>query len=333
MAIEINSRAFWQNLVTTIQIDAAEHLHVPATETSRHLLQTIPQNPLTFNYTYAPTVWDWSTHTTTVVNHNSQSRPEEHADTEQTEEQRTQQQARTATLVGTIVGLGAAFATGILCNDFFSKKEIVDYSSQIKEALLASLPQMVNRPIFADLYALINARNQIDARNYENVRNQLISTVVALVGAISAVAGGVMVYSALITAGYIAMIGGALFFLLNLGLHWRDEANNKRVYQAIVGYTRNPTLGEEGPQRVEGLAEKVSRQFLTYTDQMLNLVSSEYLLPQYEPLYPVLPRYEPVQSDYQAGHNPYIYIRQRSRNGDNPPPYNPNHYEPSAPSQ
>jgi len=308
MAVQLDSKPFWQNLVATTQADAGEKLRIRASERSRQALENVDPpfqcfRPVTFNfYDYG-----WGLGPRTVIQINSGSNrgaASEAANQQQSDANR----ACLAVCIGVVFTGVFAGITGYLIpvvQRSFAAVNLTDTIKKVLEEAHRERNPLVNlndeNNIFSSLYSLVNARNKVDARNYEKVRNYLISSVVLLAGGATALIGGIMTASALITAGYIAIVAGGVFCLFNLGLHWSDAAENAREYRAITGYN-NPNALQD--RYVEGLAEKVQRLLPLYQEDM-SRIAANGPPPPYQPVYPELPEYRPVDNDYQPGFNPY----------------------------
>jgi hypothetical protein len=219
---------YWSDVVSAYEAKAGEELGV-ANQESEKILENRRLQPY-FGYTWNPFHWGgYSFHThhhTTVVQTNAPS-----ADDKENEF------AKTAMIIGAVVSGAAAFAVGI----FYSRtKGYYDAKNNTQEVYdrckseidYYSKSNFENRLDIRDILSKIKVsvlqkRLWIDCNRYERARNDLLASVTLLSGGAALFIGGAYVSSLLMTAGYVTVFAGSVFLLLNQGLHWNDAEPEK----------------------------------------------------------------------------------------------------------
>ncbi len=214
---------YWNGVVTNCELFAGAALALRETNEVRRVREEQPPERIVYIRCADPyyyyrggwSGWDWSTHNTNIINH--APAPEKRS---KTEEEKKEDSARAALWVGGVVAAFAAFAVGVFYGQYSDESETLAWvHDQKMSAQDFAAPSAV--------YNLLTQREKIHQHNYENSRNRLFSAVTVLTGAVSLVAGGLVVAPMLITAGYAALFAGTVIGLGNLGLHWGDEKRNK----------------------------------------------------------------------------------------------------------
>jgi hypothetical protein len=262
MPVQLDSMEYWKSLTDSIHLLAAKERTLPPLEGQENRAAAmekailIDHRPL-FNFSYHAPWFDWSSrNTTNIFQAPAATKKEE-------EKEKKEKEARTATIVGLVVGIIAAGVTGYLWTSFWDARTVTNTTGEILRTLNSL--QAEEGPIWEDLRVLVSAKHDVDERNYAKARAYLFSSATLLVGAGCAVIGGIKVVSTLIRIGYITMAIGGFAFLFSIGAHWKDNEKNQEMYTRITGYTyRTPS----GDKTVEGLAEKVQRQFPQYDGSM-----------------------------------------------------------------
>lgn len=240
--------------------------------------QVVRQAPGT--YIHFPTInysrgWDWSSHTTTIINNAPVAAPRAKTDKEKQDDS-----ARVAMWIGGIAAGVMAFAVGYLYNQYADESQALNEAPRVKSiGSFHAIPEEVK--------SLFNARVKIHERNYTNSRNRLLASVVVLTGGVSAFVGGLTVTPMLITAGYTALFAGTVFGLLNLGLHWLDADKNQDACVRILhGKSGKPALVTEALAALKRVDENLDELESppSYQQSLLDIpVYPEYLLPSAPP--------------------------------------------------
>ena len=287
--ININSKAFWNNYVLTAQYDAGQNLGAQA---NQQLLQEARDNnriapiyrPVIINYT-AP-LFDFSSH---VIN---QARP-------QTAEEREQERADWAKVLGSIVTVAGAAIFALIYKNYATSTETLAYTQDVNR----QIAEWRGHPsaLLKDIYHLTEAQLRVDELNASRISKYTLAALGVLASGVLMAIGGFAAVGALITIGQIALVASGVFAAVTFATHLDDEQVLRGNYEIIAGRARAPAM--------QGLADKILRALPGVGDDMQP--ASYDRPPQYVPLFPELfqadappPAYEAVQHPEAAGVEP-----------------------------
>lgn len=288
--INVNSKAYWNNYVLTAQYDAGKYLGANANAPAVQQAQengaiNAMYRPIIISYTAPRWNFDFSSHVAPAA----PARP-------LTQEERDQERADLAKVIGSIVSVIGAFAFALVYKEYATATETLSNTQEVNRQVAGwyNHGQEVNR----DIYQLTHRQLEIDELNSSRISKYTLAVLGALAGGLLMAVGGFAVATALITAGQITLLAAAILAAGTLGWHWNDDQTIRRNYEAIAG--------RAGQHAQLGLADKILTTGLPAVDEHMNAQAYDRP-PQYVPLYPEL---------YQADAPP-------------PPAYHPQ--EPSAP--
>jgi hypothetical protein len=270
------SKQFWTNYVTTAQYSMGQELHAEVNQkvydraTQNHVISST-YRPLIINYTDKSWNWDWSTKTTTIVQPTAAA-PEK----KKTDKEKNEESAKWAMIIGPIVAIAAAFASGYAWKAYSRQTQTANYTNEVQAQAFNALPRT---PVRQSILQLLDHQSQIDSMNSSKITNYFYASIALLIGGGTLAAGGFAAVPMLITAGYVILVASAVIALANLGYHWNDQADLRPHYIAIAG---------DKDQRVQGLADVILNQLTTCEE---NMQSSYEVPPAYSPLRGYAPLY------------------------------------------
>jgi hypothetical protein len=189
------------------------------------------------HFTWVDRSWNWGWGGPTIIN-NYAPAPAPAAQRPSSEQEKKDNAARVALLVGGILSLVGAGLVGYFYTRLGGEYETVQWVHEI-QGRTGDFP----KEHCQNLAQLFELRAQIHKQNYENIRNQFLSSAIVLGGAFALVAGGMTVAPMAITAGWVAVFAGSVFATLNLGLHWGDEKQMRSICRVMQDYLPQ-ALGE-----------------------------------------------------------------------------------------
>ena len=244
----INS-AFVRSVTTSIQYEAAENTHRPIDQTVRE--QAVREGDLSSAYRPSLFVidrgnnWDWST--TNITNHYHGSAPGRAS-----KEEKEEDSARTAAIVGSILAVLGAGLVGFTYSLVSTQRAALHQMHEVREILLRNVSKgkvdNVSEPVLEQFGALVDAQIAIDELNTGKITNYFFATMGLLAGGAALAAGGFWMIPCLMTAGKVTLLLSAMGAALNFGSHFNDGTIISKCYEAILG---NPN------KRIEGLADSI----------------------------------------------------------------------------
>ena len=237
MNMDVKSKSDWISYIQTAQLDAGEFLKVPNVNVGK--VQQVKQShwypfrPIILNYTDNSWNWgSWGRSTTHIHHYPAPSKTTR----KEREEEKKQEQANLAKVVGSIMLIAGGFLTGLLYttyNRYYQTfKNTVAVDKELDKAFNSRT--MPNTFPGSQVKKILVEQKQIDSRNINRVRNYGIAALAFTAGGAAMVAGGFAVIPAYITAGKIAALVAAAFAAINCGLHWYDKEDNRKSYTSIL---------------------------------------------------------------------------------------------------
>lgn len=132
--------------------------------------------------------------------------------------------------------------------------------------------------VFSKIHELVCLRLSIEQREHARITNYVLSSGITFIGGAALFAGAYTLTPALITAGTVTILAGALFATFNFFYHLEDSVLDAANYREITGYR----IGNKGQQ---GIAETIKKMLPKYKD---NMELIEYVnVPQegYQPMF------------------------------------------------
>lgn len=280
--INVNSKAYCTNYVTTAQYDAGMYLGANADAPAvAQALQNGAINaifrPIIINYTAPRWNFDFSSHAAPAA-------PER----AKTKEERDQETADWAKVVGSVIAVVGAFAFALIYKNYADQSETLSNTQEVHRQVAGwhNHADVTHR----DIYQLTQRQLQIDELNASRISKYTLAVIGVLAGGLLMAVGGFAVATTLITAGEIVLLASAILAAFTLGWHWNDDASIRKHYEAIAGRV--------GPGAHLGLADKILTA-LPALDANMNSLAAYDRPPQYVPLFPDL---------YQADAPPPPYV-------------------------
>lgn len=305
--INVNSREFWTNYVTTAQYEAGTELGLNPVQGAvqrakeanviqeQHRPNIANYNPIIINYS----PWNWSWGSNNVVN-NAQP-------AQRSQEERDAESASQAAIIGTIFAIVGAFLATYTYKKYLRQEATCRRSLEVAAALPrqpaiprqaevpiapgADLREVVGAgedPLLENIRVLVGHQRAIDELNTARIHKYAIAAIMLFGGGFTLAIGGFAAIPVLMTMGKIALLASALIAAGTLGWHWDDSETLRPSYEAIVSRNNNPNPGLADRILINLPTRPENNVFRLINQQNAPAGAPQDNPPAYQPLYPII---------------------------------------------
>lgn len=233
MAINVQTKSFWEGYVRNLQTDANQFLRQHSgAQRSRPAARSRGSS------TYVDKSWNWNTYNTTYHYGGSSSSRSSRASSRRRDDEKEKSNEGTALaamVVGLIVMVAGAFFTARFSRQEEEQVVAIGYSTEIQRAL--NRPEWEGEPpkVIGNLRQLLTHRINIESIDVRRTHHYVLNALAYLFSGVTLFIGGYTAAAGMMSAGFIGLVVSTVFLAISMGYHWNDDSRKARIYRMIAG--------------------------------------------------------------------------------------------------